>query len=104
MLLSEPLVSLINIFQDEFNEILTQQSTNVRFFWSHNWVKRIRLKNKDPNTHLAMFWNFCVGWRHDTNIITCRTIYDAMKSYLTRVWDKKIRYGYITLETRFVMW
>ena len=25
--------------------------------------------------------------------------YDVMKSYLTRVWDKKIRNGYITLET-----
>ena len=27
--------------------------------------------------------------------------YDVMKSYLTS--DKKIRYGYITLETRVVM-
>ena len=27
-----------------------------------------------------------------------------MKPYLTRVWDKKIRNGYITLETRIVMW
>ena len=26
-----------------------------------------------------------------------------MKSYLTRVWDKKIRDGYITLETRVVI-
>ena len=30
--------------------------------------------------------------------------YDAVKSYLTRVWDKKIHNGYITLETRIVMW
>ena len=29
--------------------------------------------------------------------------YDVMESYLTRVRDKKIRNGYITLETRFVM-
>ena len=29
--------------------------------------------------------------------------FDVMKSYLTRVWDKKIRNGYnITLKTRFV--
>ena len=27
---------LNNIFQDEFNKILSQQSTNVRFFLSHN--------------------------------------------------------------------
>ena len=26
--------------------------------------------------------------------------YDVMKSNLTHVWDKKIRNGYITLETR----
>ena len=26
-------------------------------------------------------------------------IYDVMKSYLTLVWDKKIRIGYTTLET-----
>ena len=30
--------------------------------------------------------------------------YDVMKSYLTRVWDKKIRNVYVTLETVFVMW
>ena len=46
---------LNNIFQDEFNIILSQQSTNVRFFLSHNWIKRIELKNKGPkHTHLAM--------------------------------------------------
>ena len=30
--------------------------------------------------------------------------YDVMKSYLTHLWDKKIPDGYITLETRVVMW
>ena len=30
-------------------------------------------------------------------------IYDVMRSYLTRVRDKKIRNGHITLETRVVM-
>ena len=30
--------------------------------------------------------------------------YDAIKSYLTRVWDEKIRHGYILFETRVVMW
>ena len=30
--------------------------------------------------------------------------YDAMQSYLTHVWNKKIRNGYITLETRVVKW
>ena len=27
---------LNNVFQDEFNKILSQKSTNVRFFLSHN--------------------------------------------------------------------
>ena len=30
--------------------------------------------------------------------------FDVMKSYLTRVWDKKTRNGYIALETKVVMW
>ena len=30
--------------------------------------------------------------------------YDVMKSYLKRVWEKKIRNGYITLETKVAMW
>ena len=30
--------------------------------------------------------------------------YDVTKSYLPCMWDKKIRNGYITLETRDVMW
>ena len=30
--------------------------------------------------------------------------YDIMKSYLTHVLDRKIRNGYITMETRVVMW
>ena len=53
---------LNNIFQDEFNKSLSKQSTNVRFFSSHNRIQRIRLENKGPkHTRLAMFWNFCVG-------------------------------------------
>ena len=31
--------------------------------------------------------------------------YDVIESYLTPVWDKKIRkFGYITFKTRVVMW
>ena len=30
--------------------------------------------------------------------------YEVMKSYLICVWDKKIRNGYIKLETRVIMW
>ena len=48
-------------------------------------------------THLAMFWIFCVGWRHYVNIV-------YIKSYLTRVWDTKIRNDYNTSTTRVVMW
>ena len=50
---------LNNIFQDEFNKNL-QQSTNVGFCLSHNWIQRIKLKNKGQNI-LILFWNFCVG-------------------------------------------
>ena len=51
MLFSEPLASLITFFKI----ILSQQSSNVRFFLSHNWLKRIKLKNNGPkHTHLAM--------------------------------------------------
>ena len=46
MLLSSPFGELNNIFQDEFNKILSQQSTNVRSCLSHNWIKQIKLKNK----------------------------------------------------------
>ena len=31
---------LNNIFQDKFKKILSQQSTSVRFFLSHNLIKR----------------------------------------------------------------
>ena len=31
-------------------------------------------------------------------------VFDVITSYVTRVWDKQIRNGYITLETRSVMW
>ena len=33
---------LNNIFQDEFNKILSQQQTNVRFFLSHKWIQQIK--------------------------------------------------------------
>ena len=61
------------------------------------------MKHKGPkHTHLAirsaMFKNFCVGI-HRYSALTC----DVMKSYLTRVRDKKIRNGCITSETRVVM-
>ena len=70
MLLSESFSELKNVFQHEFNKILSQQSTKVRFFLSHNRIKRTELKNKGPkHTHLAMFWIFCVGWRHYVNKI-----------------------------------
>ena len=35
---------LNNVCKDEFNKFLSQQSTNVWFFLSHNWIKRIKLK------------------------------------------------------------
>ena len=46
----------------------------------------------------VMFGNFCVEI-HRYSALT----YDVIKSYLTRVWDKEIRNGYITLKTGVVM-
>ena len=49
---------------------------------------------------------FSIAWK--IWYIKCRLYsapsYDVMKSYLTRVWDKKIRNGYTTLEMNVVMW
>ena len=83
---------LNNIFQNEFNENLSQQSTNVRFFLSHNWIQRSEFKNKRFQNLLiwpfrsAMFWNYGVGI-HMNIALT----HDVMKCYLTPRWDKKIR-------------
>ena len=62
-------------------------------------------ENKGPKHILiwpctsAKFWNFCVGIHNMKKAST----FGVMKSYLTRVWDKKIRNAYMTLETRIVM-
>ena len=65
----------ITFFKTSLIKFLFQQSTNVRFFLSHNWIKWIKLKNRGlKHTHLAMFWNFCVGWHHDVNVSTVRSI------------------------------
>ena len=53
MLLSEPLASLIVV--TFFNKILSQQSTDARFFLSYNRIQRIKLKNKSRKyIHLTM--------------------------------------------------
>ena len=33
---------LNNVFKEEFDKILSQQSTNVRLFLSHNGIQRVR--------------------------------------------------------------
>ena len=103
MLLSEPLASLITFFQDEFNRILLQQSTNVRFFSTHNRIQPIKLKKGSKtysSGYVLDFLSKVTSWcKHMKS-----AIYDVMKSYLTRVWDKKILDDYITRETGVVMW
>ena len=81
---------LDNIFQDEFNRILSQQSIKIRFFLSHNWIQRVKLKIRFQNLLIlpfrpAMFWNYDVGI-HKYSALT----YDIINSYLTHVWDKKM--------------
>ena len=69
---------LNNIFQDEFNKILFQQSTNVRFFLSHNRMKSFKAYSFG---HALEFSRRMTSW--------CKrkysAIYDVIKSYLTRV-------------------
>ena len=79
---------LDNIFQDDFNKILSKQSKNVRFFLSHNWIQHIKLENKgQKHTHLAMFWNFCVGWSHEVNIWTMQ--YMTSWNLISHVLEKR---------------
>ena len=54
------------------------------------------------NVRLLLSWSFL---RRMTSLCkpTHSAIYDVMKSYLTRVRDKKIRNGYITWETTLVL-
>ena len=97
MLLSDPFGELYNIFQDEFNKILSRMSVSFYHITESselNWKKTLISPRRS-----AMFWNFCVGI-HRYSALN----YDVIKSYLTRVWEKKIRNGYIALETRVVMW
>ena len=61
----------------------------------------LKKKRSKKHNHLAMFWNFYVGWRHNVNMYNA--IYDAMKSYLTGVWDKKIRNRYITWKKGLIL-
>ena len=67
-----------------------------------NQANYIEKKKGPKHTHLAMqvshVLDFC-GGIHRYSALT----YDIMKSYLTRVRDKKIRNGYITLGTRVVL-
>ena len=79
-----------------FNKTLCQQSTNVRFFLSHNGIQRIKMKRRVQN---ILIWPCILYICTSTVLLT----YDVMKSYLNRVWDKKIRNGYIILKTMVVM-
>ena len=79
----------------------------IRFFLNSQWMldsfyhitetSELNLKKNERRNHTqsSTLWNFCLRWRHDVNIMYS-AIYDVMKSYLTRVWDKKIYNGYIT--------
>ena len=57
-------------------------------------------KKRIQNTHLAMFWNFCVGWRHDVNIWTVRymTSWNLISHvFETRKFVKAILHGKLGL-------
>ena len=53
---------LNNIFQDEFNKIIKFHLNSRRISDPFYQITESVNKNKGPkHTHLAMFWNFCVG-------------------------------------------
>ena len=62
---------LNNVFQDEFNKNVISTVNECQIIFITHWIKQIKLKNRGPKrTHLSMFCNFCVGWRHDVNVCT----------------------------------
>ena len=75
MLLREPLASLITVFRTSLIKFYLNCQRMLDSFYHITEFKRIKLKNKGPkHTHLAMFWNFCVGLRHDVKICTVRSM------------------------------
>ena len=62
MLLIEPLASLTTFFRTSLIKFYPNSQRMSDSFLSHKRIRRIKLENKGPkHTHLAMFWNFCVG-------------------------------------------
>ena len=76
---------------DSFNHITKSSELNYTIRFQNTLISPCTRK-------LGMFSNFCVGI-HRYSALT----FDFIKSYLTRVWDKEMPNGYITLETRVVM-
>ena len=76
---------LNNIFQDEFDKILSQQSTDVRLFNHITESSELNGKIRFQNILIspfrsAMFWNISVGIHRYSALI-----YDVIKSNLTLV-------------------
>ena len=106
ILICEPLASLITFFRTsliKFYRHSQRMSDSFYHITESRELKKEKKKKKTEHTHSAMFWIFLrrmASWCKRTYSVT----YDVKKSYRTRVWDKKFRNGYITLEIRVVMW
>ena len=96
MLLSEPLASLITYFRTSLIKSYHNSQRITDSFYHMTESKKMRVQNiLIAKCKSAVFWKFCVGIK-----MYSASTYDVMKSYRTRVRDKKIRNSYITLETR----
>ena len=103
MLLSEPLASLITFFRTSLIKFYLNSQRMSDSFYHVAESSELDLKKGSKTYafgHAMGFLRTMTSWCKHTII----AIYDVMKSSLTRVWDKKIRNGYIIWKTRVVMW
>ena len=86
MLLNEPLASLISYFRTSLIKSYHNSQRITDSFYHMTESKQMRVQNTlIVKCKSAIFWNFCVGIQ-----MYSASTYDVMKSYLTRVRDKKI--------------
>ena len=75
MLLSEPLASLITFFKTSLIKFDLNSQRMSDSFYHITESSELNLKIRVQNILiLAMFWNLCVGLRHDVNVCTVRSM------------------------------
>ena len=75
MLLSEPLESLITFYRTSLTKFYLNSQRMSDSFYDITELSELNWKIRIQNILcFAMFENFCVGWRHDVNIYTVRSM------------------------------